>query len=103
MDSLRPRNPNTFSSSPSSLLEIFLVLQQHPEIKGIRASTLRQMRTNLGLIDANFRKDLGCRTLFMEILRQPNGQTHAFRRMNAYGVLGAYIPVFWQYCRSDAV
>jgi len=91
---LETRNPNTFSSSPSALLEIFLVLQQHPEIKGIRASTLRQMRANLGLIDANFRKDLGCRTLFMEILRQPNGQTHAFRRMNAYGVLGAYIPVF---------
>jgi [protein-PII] uridylyltransferase len=30
----------------------------------------------------------------MKILRQPSGITHALRRMNAYGVLGSYIPVF---------
>ena len=30
----------------------------------------------------------------MEILRQPYGITHELRRMNRYGVLGAYLPVF---------
>ena len=30
----------------------------------------------------------------MEILRSPSGQLHALRRMNDYGILGAYIPVF---------
>ena len=30
----------------------------------------------------------------MEIMRQPTGITHELRRMNKYGVLGAYLPVF---------
>ncbi len=33
--------PNVFLRYPFALLEIFLILQQHPEIKGIRASTIR--------------------------------------------------------------
>jgi len=28
----------------------------------------------------------------MEIVRQPQGVLHALRRMNQYGILGAYIP-----------
>ncbi len=30
----------------------------------------------------------------MEIMRQPQGITHELRRMNSYGILGAYMPVF---------
>ena len=30
----------------------------------------------------------------MEILRQPYGITHELRRMNRYGILAAYLPVF---------
>ena len=30
----------------------------------------------------------------MEMLRSPSGQIHSLRRMNDYGILGAYIPVF---------
>jgi [protein-PII] uridylyltransferase len=30
----------------------------------------------------------------MEILRQPRGVTHELRRMNQYGILGRYLPVF---------
>ena len=85
---------NVFERSPFALLEIFLVLQQHPELLGVRAATIRLLRANLHRIDHKFRKDLACRSLFMEILRQPRGLTHELRRMNAYGVLGAYLPVF---------
>jgi [protein-PII] uridylyltransferase len=83
-----------FMNDPFALLEIFLLMQQHPEIRGARASTLRLIRQYKWLIDENFRNDLHARSLFYEIIRQPQGLTHALRRMNHCGVLGAYIPAF---------
>ena len=88
------RNPNVFQTSPFALLEVFLLLQQHPDLKGIGVDTIRSIRENLFRIDAGFRQDLRCRSLFMEILKAPLGQTRALRQMNAYGILGAYIPQF---------
>ncbi len=84
----------TFRRYPFALLEIFLILQQHPECTGVRASTIRMVRDNLHRIDGAFRADLRCRSLFLEILRQPHGITHALRRMHQYGVLAAYLPPF---------
>ena len=85
---------SVFERAPFALLEMFLILQQHPELIGVRAATIRLVRENLHRINNKFRNDLACRSLFMEILRQPRGITHELRRMNAYGVLGAYLPVF---------
>lgn len=79
---------------PWAMLEIFLLMQEHPEIKGIRAATIRLILHYNYLIDDVFRKDLRARSLFFEILRAPQGLTHALRRMNSYGVLAAYIPTF---------
>jgi [protein-PII] uridylyltransferase len=87
-------DPNVFKRYPFALLEIFLLLEQHPEIRGVRAATIRLIRDHRHLIDQRFRDDLRCRSLFMEILRQPQGITHVLRRMNRYGVLGAYFPAF---------
>ena len=87
-------NDNVFRRQPFALLEIFLLMAQHPEIKGLRAATIRLIRDHLHLIDERFRGDLRCRSVFMEILRQPEGITHALRRMNRFGVLGAYLPSF---------
>ena len=91
---LETRRPTVFEERPSSILEAFLLLQQRPGLKGVRAGTIRQLRASLNLIDNAFRHDPHCKDLFMRILRQPTGVTHALRRMNAYGVLGSYIPVF---------
>lgn len=87
-------NPEVFKYYPFALLEIFLLMAENPNIKGVRASTIRQIRAHRYLIDDTFRKDLRCRTLFMEILRQKTGITHQMRRMNRYGVLAEYIPAF---------
>jgi len=89
-------NKTVFKNYPFALLEIFFLLCQDPELKGIRASTIRLIRDHRYLIDDSFRKDLRCRALFIEILRQPFGITHEMRRMNRYGVLAEYIPVFKQ-------
>ncbi len=85
---------NVFRRYPFALLEVFLLMQQHPELKGVRASTIRLIRNHRNLVDESFRSDLRCRSLFMEILRQPRGITHEMRRMHRYGILGRYIPAF---------
>jgi [protein-PII] uridylyltransferase len=83
-----------FERHPYALLEIFLLLQQHPEIKGIRAATSRLMRLHAQLIDDNFRQDIRCKSLFMEILKQPRGITYAVRNLTRYGIMAGYIPAF---------
>ena len=91
---LEVRNPRVFERAPFALLELFHMMQLYPQLKGVRADTIRLVRANLHRIDAAFRRDLACRTLFMEIMRMPHGITHELRRMNRYGVLGRYIPAF---------
>ena len=86
--------PSVFRRTPIALLEVFHLLQTHPELEGVRASTIRLIRENRHRIDDAFRADLRARSLFMEILRESVGLTHAMRRMSRYGVLAAYIPAF---------
>ena len=83
-----------FKRYPFALLEVFLILEQHPELKGVRANTIRLIRDHRYLINQQFRSDLRCKSLFMEIMRQTEGVTHELRRMNLYGILAAYLPVF---------
>lgn len=91
---LSVKNDDTFRQYPESLLELFLLLQLNTKLKGVRARTIRLLRANLDLIDDSFRSNPKHKELFMDIIRQPTGVTHELRRMNAYGVLGAYIPEF---------
>jgi [protein-PII] uridylyltransferase len=87
-------NAGIFAFRPYAMLELFLLLQQNPDIKGVRADTIRQLHAHVDLIDTEFRDDIASKTLFMEICRQAKGITLEFRRMNKLGVLGAYLPEF---------
>ena len=86
--------PDTFQTHPRALLEIFILLQKIPALKGIRATAIRQIRANLSLIDDDFRADPLARQLFIDILRQPRAINRVLRSMNRYGVLAAYLPSF---------
>lgn len=85
---------DVFLRYPFALLEVFLLLQHHRDLHGVRASTIRLMRDHRHIIDDHFRADMRNKSLFMEILREPNGITHELRRMNRYGILARYIPAF---------
>jgi [protein-PII] uridylyltransferase len=91
---LQTVHDRVFAEDPSALLELFLVLQQTPEIRGVSAYTIGLVRRNLHLIDDEFRQNPRNHRLFLDILRAPEGVTHGLRRMNLYGVLGLYIPSF---------
>jgi [protein-PII] uridylyltransferase len=88
------RDEDLFSKRPSAILDSFLTLQRHPELKGMSASMLRALWRNRDRVDAAFRRDPDNRARFIEILRQPRGVTHELRRMNQYGILGRYLPVY---------
>jgi [protein-PII] uridylyltransferase len=83
-----------YTDNPHAILETFLVYAQTPGIKGLSARTLRALYNARNVMDAAFRRDPINRELFMDILRQPAGITHAFRMMNATSVLGRYLWVF---------
>ncbi len=83
-----------FQRYPFALLEVFLILQHDPSLKGVRAATIRLIRDHRHLINDTFRADIRNRSLFLEIFRQPRGVTHELRRMHRYGVLAAYVPAF---------
>ncbi|MGP1675816.1 MAG: [protein-PII] uridylyltransferase [Burkholderiales bacterium] len=91
---LEARDADLFEREPSAILESFLLLQQHHELKGMSAPTLRALWRARGRIDAHFRRDPVNRTLFLQILQQPQGLVHALRRMNQYSILGRYLPAF---------
>ncbi|SBT05237.1 Bifunctional uridylyltransferase/uridylyl-removing enzyme (Includes: (Protein-PII) uridylyltransferase; (Protein-PII)-UMP uridylyl-removing enzyme) [Candidatus Accumulibacter aalborgensis] len=83
-----------FSKEPGVILEAFLLMQQHPELQGMSARTLRAMWHARTLIDKDFRRDSANRLRFLAILQQPRGVLHECRRMNQFGILGRYLPNF---------
>src|SRR5499427_7820795 len=78
----------------SAILETFLLYQQVQGVKALSARTLRALYIARDKMDSSFRRDPGVRAQFMEILKQPLGQTHAFRLMNETSVLGRTLWVF---------
>ena len=91
---LQTIDENTFQREPSALLELFLLLQNNPELHGVSAYTVGSVKRHLHLIDDEFRQNPRNHRLFLSILRASEGTTHELRRMNLYGVLGLYIPSF---------
>ncbi|MBC7414419.1 MAG: [protein-PII] uridylyltransferase [Herminiimonas sp.] len=85
---------DTFETTPSAMLEIFLVMAQHPTLKGMTARTRRKLWHARFLIDRAFRQDPANRALFFQIIKAPQGITHALRGMNQTSILGRYLPNF---------
>lgn len=91
---LEAKHTDIFTERPSALLEIFVIMARNPELRGVSANTIRLIRNNRHLINDDFRHDARCHELFIDLFRQGTGLTHELRRMNRYGVLAAYLPVF---------
>jgi len=85
---------SVFVQRPFALLEVFVLLAQHPEIKGVRAETIRLLRDHRHLIDDDFRSDIRNTSLFIELFKCQEGIHRNLRRMNRYGILGRYLPEF---------
>ena len=91
---LEVASDDLYDRDPHAILGTFLVYQQSVGIKGLSARTLRALYNARELMGAEFRRDPVNRATFLAILKQPEGQTHAFRLMNQTSVLGRYLWVF---------
>ncbi|WP_068829366.1 [protein-PII] uridylyltransferase [Pseudomonas sp. BMS12] len=87
-------HPNVFKRTPFAILEVFVLMAQHPALKGVRADTIRLLRDSRHLIDDDFRSDIRNTSLFIELFKSPQGIHRNLRRMNRYGILGRYLPEF---------
>ncbi|MGV3742317.1 MAG: [protein-PII] uridylyltransferase, partial [Burkholderiaceae bacterium] len=83
-----------FTETPSAMLEIFLLMEQHEELKGMTARTMRALWHARFRIDTAFRRDPENRALFLRILQMPQRITFTLRLMNQLSVLGRYLPNF---------
>jgi [protein-PII] uridylyltransferase len=88
------RDEKLFERRPGAMLDAFLTLQKHRELRGMTALTLRALWHDRHLIDAAFRNDPENRRRFIAMFMAERGLLHELRRMNLYGVLGQYLPVF---------
>ena len=88
------KHPDVFKNNPTALLEAFIILENYKKIKGLRSNAIRAIREDLHLIDEDFRNDPINKALFLEIFRQPKRVNASVKRLHAYGILGAYLPVF---------
>ena len=85
---------SVFVRRPVALMELFVLLARNPQFHGVTASTIRQVRDHLYVVDDEFRKSEEVNRCFLELLRQPEGVYTQLQRMNRYGLLAALIPAF---------
>ena len=93
-DLLEIRSEDLFLREPHAILECFLLMQKHSDLKGMTAATLRALWRARETIDSDFRNDPVNKANFLLLFQQPRGIVHELRRMNQYGILGAYLPAF---------
>jgi len=80
-----------YQRRPHAILETFLLYETTPGLKDLSARTLRALYNARAVMDSGFRRDPVNQRMFMRILRQPAGITHAMRLMNQTSVLGRYL------------
>jgi [protein-PII] uridylyltransferase len=93
-DLLTTKSAQLLQKTPTAILEGFLLLQQHPKLKGMSANLLRELQRVKKIVNQDFRDSSENKALFLKILSEDNGVNHSLRRMNSYGILGQYIPAF---------
>ncbi len=82
---------DVFERTPNAILEAFLLYETTRGTKGLSARTLRALYNAREIMDSGWRRDPENRRQFIEILKQPQGITHALRLMNQTSVLGRYL------------
>jgi [protein-PII] uridylyltransferase len=85
---------DVYKREPHAILETFRLYAHGEGLKGLSARTLRALYNARHVMDGRFRRDSANRAAFLDILRAPQGQTHALRLMNQTSVLGRYLWVF---------
>ncbi|MEW6982604.1 [protein-PII] uridylyltransferase [Colwelliaceae bacterium 6471] len=88
---IKTTNQRVFMRS-INIMQMFLIIAQHPEIKGLHSSTLRLMRNARRRLVSGLNDYAKSRQLFLEIIKHPRGLGLPFTLMHRHSILGAYLP-----------
>ena len=88
--------PNAVTATPELLMQAFLILCKHPELRGFNADTIRALLEYTSNTQ-QWKPNTTCYQLFLDILQCERGIYHQLKNMNNYGVLNCLIPD-WQHC-----
>ena len=77
---------DVFERDPFALIEIFLLMAEHADIQGVRATTIRALRDHRHLIDEAFRQDKRVNQLFMALVNSSGDVPLQLTRMSRYGI-----------------
>ncbi len=91
---LEVRDSELFQRRPQALIEIFLLLAERSDLRGVRSTTARLIGEALPLLDESMRADPEANALLLRLLRSQGRVFEALARMNRYGVLGRVLPAF---------
>ena len=81
-----------FKNDPSKMLDLFIAVANHPEIKHIHLNCLRALREGRRELNYDLISDEKCRKKFREILKKTDRAPIVFELMHATRVLSSYMP-----------
>ncbi len=90
---INTRNDRIFMR-PVKMIEMFLIIAQEPNIKGIHSHTLRLMRNARRRLISGLIDYAECRRMFMAIIKHPRGLGLAFNLMHRHGIISSYLPLW---------
>lgn len=94
-ESIAAQHDDVFAE-PATLLRFFIAIAEHPQVRYVRAHTIRLLRNARRELTHPLSDDPNCRQLFMQLLRHPNGCGLAFERMHRHKILAHYLPQWAQ-------
>ncbi len=74
------------------IMEMFVLIAKHPEVKGLHPNTLRVMRNARRRLVSGLIDYAQCRKFFVELIKHPRGLGLPFTLMHRHSILGAYLP-----------
>jgi len=92
VDGLIKVTNNRLFMRSAKIMEMFLLIAQHPEIKGLHSHTLRLMRNARRRLISGLNDYAKSRQDFIELIKHPRGLGLPFTLMHKHSILGAYLP-----------
>ncbi|HEX3897201.1 MAG TPA: [protein-PII] uridylyltransferase [Rudaea sp.] len=86
--------PDLLIARPATLIDLFRVWIEHPQIKSLRADLLIRIEAALDSIGPKLADDHDVNVAFLRLLRKGAPAVEAIARMNHHRVLAHYLPAF---------
>ncbi len=80
--------------NPKLLIELCMLYHLDANVRGVRASALRLMRSKKELIDAQIRSDTAVHSMLLQLFNKPDRIFQTLTLMDDTGILGQLIPDF---------